>query len=95
MPRYLFHLADDEHTFLDEEGKQLEDSRAAHEHALRIIGKLRQFIPDSANRTFKIRITLPSGQSIMTVIAAPPANPFGRRSVLREDTEAHGAGEPC
>jgi hypothetical protein len=83
MPRYLFHLSDDEHTFLDEEGKQLEDSRAAHEHALRIIDKARQFIPNSANSTFKLRITLPSGQSIMTVIApplgAPTTKPFGNK----------------
>ena len=39
MPRYLFHLSDGEDLFIDDEGKELEDSEAAHVHALRIIDK--------------------------------------------------------
>ena len=84
MPHYLFHLSDGEDLFIDDEGKQLEDSGAAHLHALRIIKKIRRFIPDAANSTWKIRITLASGHSVMTVISPAlgqaPSNPFGKRS---------------
>src|SRR5215210_7482975 len=83
MPRYLFHLSDGEDTFIDDTGKELEDSPAAHAHALRIIEKMRRFIPDADKSTWKIRITLASGQSVMTVIsrgvAELPQRPFGKR----------------
>jgi len=69
MPHYLFHLSDGEDTFLDATGKQLEDNRAAHVHALRIIEKIRRLVPDAANSTWKIRITLATGHSVMTVIS--------------------------
>jgi hypothetical protein len=93
MPHYLFHLSDGEDLFIDDEGKQLEDSGAAHLHALRIMDKVRRFIPDAANSTWKIRITLASGQSVMTVISPAlgeaSVKTFGRRSELREDTGSH------
>ena len=93
MPHYLFHLSDGEDLFIDDEGKQLEDSGAAHLHALRIIEKIRRFIPDAANSTWKIRITLASGQSVMTVISPAlgeaSVKTFGRRSELRGDTGSH------
>src|SRR3954465_15411241 len=80
MPRYLFHLSDAEDTFLDDVGKELEDSLAAHAHALRIVEKARRFIPDSAKGTWKIRVTLATGQSVMTVISPGvdelPQEPF-------------------
>jgi hypothetical protein len=97
MPRYLFHLSEGEDTFIDDTGKQLEDSRAAHVHALRIIDKVRRLIPDAANSMWKIRITLATGQSVMTVISPAvgeaPFKPFGKRSMLPEDTGAQGPGE--
>ena len=63
MPRYLFHLSDGEGTlFLDDTGKELEDSLAAHAHALRIMEKVRRFLPDADKSTWKIRITLATGQ---------------------------------
>jgi hypothetical protein len=61
MPHYLFHLSDEENTYFDDTGKQLEDSRAAHAHALRIIEKVRRFIPDADKSTWRIRITLLTG----------------------------------
>jgi hypothetical protein len=83
MPRYLFHLLDGEDTFVDEAGKDLEDSLAAHGHALRIVEKVRRFIPDAAKSTWKIRVTLATGQSVMTVISPGieelPQGPFGKR----------------
>jgi uncharacterized protein DUF6894 len=99
MPHYLFHLSDGEDLFIDDEGKELEDSQAAHVHALRIIDKIHRFIPDPANSRWKIRITLVTGQSVMTVISptlceAQP-KPFGKRSTMREGTgAAFGSGEP-
>ena len=84
MPRYLFHLSDGEDTFIDDTGKELEDSPAAHAYALRVIEKMRRFIPDADKSTWKIRITLASGQSVMTVIsrgvAELPQRPFGKRA---------------
>jgi hypothetical protein len=67
MPRSLFHLSDNEHTFLDDTGKQLDDSAASHAHALRLTYQVRRFVPEAAYSTLKIRITLASGQSVMTV----------------------------
>ena len=52
MPHYLFHLSDEENTYFDDTGKQLEDSRAVHAHALRIIEKVRHFIPDADKSTW-------------------------------------------
>ena len=84
MPRYLFHLSDGEDTFIDDTGKELDDSPAAHAYALRVIEKMRRFIPDADKSTWKIRITLASGQSVMTVIsrgvAELPQRPFGKRA---------------
>ena len=86
MPHYLFHLSDEEDTYFDDTGKQLEDSRAAHAHALRIIEKVRRFIPDADKSTWRIRITLTTGQSVMKVISRAvgdaPQKPFGKRSGL-------------
>jgi hypothetical protein len=83
MPRYLFHLSDGEDTFIDDTGKELEDSPAAHAHALRIIEKVRRFIPDAEKSTWKIRIMLATGQSVMTVVSRAveglPQRPFGKR----------------
>jgi hypothetical protein len=69
MPRYLFQLSDGQDSFIDDQGKELPDIHAAHEHALRIIEKVHRFIPDATTATWKIRITLGSGQSPMTVVA--------------------------
>ena len=95
---YLFHLSDGEDLFIDDKGKQLEDSGAAHLHALRIIEKVHRLIPDAANSRWKIRITLATGQSVMTVISPAlgqaPSKAFGKRSIMREGTGAIGSGEP-
>lgn len=84
MPRYLFHLSDGEDTFIDDTGKELDDSPAAHAYALRVIEKMRRFIPDADKSTWKIRITLASGQSVMTVVsrgvAELPQRSFGKRA---------------
>ena len=83
MPRYFFHLSDGEQTFIDETGKQLQDARAAHTHALVLIDKIREFIPEATNSTWKIKIVIATGQSVVTVISpaarhAPP-KAFGKR----------------
>ena len=84
MPRYFFHLSDGEQTFIDDNGKQLEDARAAHSHALLLIDKIREFIPEATNSTWKIKIMIATGQSVMTVISPGPrqAAPkqFGKRT---------------
>jgi hypothetical protein len=101
MPHYLFHLSDEENTYFDDTGKQLEDSRAAHAHALRIIEKVRRFIPDADKSTWRIRITLPTGQSVMTVISRAvgdgPQKPFGKRSgpCLAPSMDEEPKGQPA
>ena len=98
MPHYLFHLSDGEDTFIDDTGKQLEDARAAHGHALLIIHQVRRFIPNAENSTWKITITMATGQSVMTVISpavrAAQWETFGKRPVLSENTRGRGPGEP-
>ena len=84
MPRYLFHLSDGQGSFIDDQGKELGDIHAAHEHALQMIEKVHQFIPDATSATWKIRVTLGSGQSLMTVVApaiGEQAKSFGKRTV--------------
>ena len=84
MPHYFFHVSDGKDTYIDDAGKQLDDSRAAHEHALRILEKVRRFVPDADTSTLRIRITLATGQAVMTVISRAvedaPQKPFGKRS---------------
>ena len=91
MPRYLFHLSDGEDTFIDDTGKDLEDSPAAHDHELRIIEKIRRLIPDADKSTWKIRIMSTSGQSVLTVISPGveelPQRPFGRRVAPAKDSQ--------
>jgi hypothetical protein len=99
MPHYLFHLSDEENTYFDDTGKQLEDSRAAHAHAVRIIEKVRRLIPDT-DSTLKIRVTLPTGQSVMTVISPgagdAPQKPFGEGSMpcLAPSIKQEPKGQP-
>ena len=96
MPHYLFHFSDGED--LLRRRSTAEDSGAAHLHALRIIENAHRLIPDAANSRWKIRITLATGQSVMTVISPAlgqaPSKPFGKRSIMREGTGAIGSGEP-
>ena len=69
MPRYLFHLSDEEDTFIDDTGKELEDGRAAHAHGLGIIEQVRRFVPGAENSTWKVRITLATRHAVTTVIS--------------------------
>jgi uncharacterized protein DUF6894 len=91
MPRYLFHLSDGKNTFIDDTGKDLGDSPAAHAHALRIIEKIRRLIPDADKSTWKIRIMSTRGQSMLTVISPGveglPQRPFGRRVAPANDSQ--------
>jgi hypothetical protein len=99
MPHYLFHLADGDDVFIDDTGKELEDCLAAHAHALRIIEKVRLFIPDAHKNTGKVRITMATGQSVMTVLSRGveeiPPRPFGKRPATAaynepQETESNG-----
>jgi|SoiMethySBSTD1v2_1073268.scaffolds.fasta_scaffold578377_3 hypothetical protein len=91
MPRYLFHLSDGKDTFIDDTGKELGDSPAAHAHALRIIEKIRRLMPDADKSTWKIRIMSTSGRSMLTVISPGveglPQRPFGRRVAPANDSQ--------
>ena len=68
MPRYFFNVLDGSLSFTDERGKELSSLHDAHLHALRILEKMLQLIPDHVTTGCKIKITLESGETVLTVI---------------------------
>jgi hypothetical protein len=67
MPRYFFSLVDGKYSAEDEYGKELDSLYEAHLHALRMFQKLVEFIPDSLSPNCRIKITLESGEPVLTV----------------------------
>jgi hypothetical protein len=68
MPKYFFNISDGSLSFVDERGKELSDLHEAHLHALRILEKMLHLIPDHITASCKIKITLDSGETVLTVI---------------------------
>ena len=68
MPRYFFNVVDGSVSFTDERGKELSSLQEAHLHALRILEKMLYLIPDHVTANCKIKITLSSGETVLTVI---------------------------
>ena len=68
MPRYFFNVLDGSVSFSDERGKELSSLQEAHLHALRILEKMIHLIPDHVTASCKIKITLGSGETVLTVI---------------------------
>jgi hypothetical protein len=68
MPRYFFNVLDGSLSFTDERGKELSNLQEAHLHALRILEKMLHLIPDHVTASCKIKITLDSGETVLTVI---------------------------
>ena len=68
MPRYIFNVLDGSLSFTDERGKELSSLQEAHLHALRILEKMIHPIPDHVTASCKIKITLGSGETVLTVI---------------------------
>ena len=68
MPRYFFNVLDDSLSFTDERGKELSNLQEAHIHALRILEKMLHLIPDHVSPSCRVKITLDSGETILTVI---------------------------
>jgi hypothetical protein len=68
MPRYFSNVLDGSLSFTDERGKELSSLHDAHLHALRILEKMLYLIPDHVTANCKIKITLSSGETVLTVI---------------------------
>lgn len=86
------------HAFIDDTGKELEDSRAAHAHSLRIMEQVQRFVPGAENSTWKVRITLATGHSVMTVISRAvgerPQKPFRRKDRRAHNRHRCGNADP-
>ena len=84
MPRYFFHVVEGEEHFPDEHGQELAGLPEAHTYALCLIDKFIRFIPDWPTANCRIRITLASGETVLTVVFPAPTAPkrtcFGQRS---------------
>ena len=84
MPRYFFHVAEGEEHFPDEQGQELAGLPDAHACALSLIEKFLRLIPDWPTADCRIRITLASGEPVLTVLfpalTAPKRTHFGQRS---------------
>jgi hypothetical protein len=84
MPRYFFHVVEGEEHFPDEQGQELAGLFEAHTYALRLIDKVLRFAPDWPAADCRIRITLASGEPVLTVLVpaltSPKRTAFGQRS---------------
>jgi hypothetical protein len=84
MPRYFFHVVEGEQHFPDEQGQELAGLSEAHAYALSLIEKFLRLIPDWPAADCRIRITLASGEPVLTVLfpalTAPKRTCFGQRS---------------
>ena len=84
MPRYFFHVVEGDHHLPDEVGHELAGLPEAHTYALRLIDKFLRFLPDWPAADCRIRITLASGEPVLTVLlpaqTAPKRTCFGQRS---------------
>ena len=84
MPRYFFHVVEGEQHFPDEQGQELAGLPDAHAYALSLIEKFLRLIPDWPAADCRIRITLASGEPVLTVLlpalTAPKRACFGQRS---------------
>src|SRR5215207_5124028 len=67
MPRYCFHVVEGEQHLPDEQGQELAGLPEAHTYALRLIEKFLRFLPDWPAADCRIRITLASGETVLTV----------------------------
>ena len=84
MPRYFFHVVEGEEHFPDKHGQELAGLPEAHAYALCLIEKFLRFVPDWPAADCRIRITLASGEPVLTVLfpalTAPKRTHFGQRS---------------
>jgi hypothetical protein len=84
MPRYFFHVVEGEQHFPDEQGQELAGLFEAHTYALCLIDKVLRFAPDWPAADYRIRITLASGEPVLTVLVpaltSPKRTAFGQRS---------------
>jgi hypothetical protein len=84
MPRYFFHVVEGEQYFPDEHGQELAGLPEAHTYALALIEKFIRLVPDWPTANCRTRITLASGETVLTVLlpalTAPKRTCFGQRS---------------
>ena len=81
MPRYVFNLiVGDQNYVIDQHGMEINTLHEVHTNALRVLEHTFPFVPDHLRSSCRIGITLPSGQTVLTVI--PPE--LAANDVLRK-----------
>src|SRR4051795_1387450 len=68
MPRYFFHMATKDHQISDENGKQLKDLAAAHDHALHLIHRTMCSLREEQTAGWMIKVTPDSDGPSLTVL---------------------------
>ena len=71
MPRYVFNLiVGDQKYVIDDHGMEIDTLHEVHTNALRVLEQTFPFVSEHLRSSCRISITLPSGQTVLTVI--PP-----------------------
>ncbi len=71
MPRYVFNLiVGDQKYVIDDHGMEIDTLHEVHTNALRVLEQTFPLVSEHLRSSCRISITLPSGQSVLTVI--PP-----------------------
>src|SRR6476659_5759914 len=69
LPRYFFHFASPVEVLADQEGVELADLTAAHQHAMRLVCKMLPFFSDkNSPRHWVIQVESQSGGERLTVL---------------------------
>ena len=71
MPRYVFNLiVGDQKYVIDDHGMEIDTLHEVHTNALRVLEQTFPLVPNHLRSSCRISITLPSGQTVLTVF--PP-----------------------
>jgi hypothetical protein len=80
MPRYFFHLIDDGQVWVDDQGVQLKELSTAHEYALKLQRKIREYSAEGPS-SLMIKVADDAGQTPLIILPEPQtmdATSFGR-----------------
>jgi hypothetical protein len=98
MPRYFFHFASRDEFIPDHDGVVLDDLKAAHRHAMRLVWQTIPLMRGEDLRHWFVEVADESQLVVLTVLfpaAPPPRNlPFGQRERAAFETVVVGARGP-
>src|SRR4051812_26832791 len=87
MPRYYFHFVLTADRIPDPDGVLLQDLRAAHRHALRLLWQTASFVHDENMHRWRVLVTDESQSVVLAVLfpAQVVKGEFGRREPAKHD----------